>query len=354
MMESSRWNSNYVVSFCIPTYDRADAICRVVTQILSCSDARFQVVVSDNNSTDPTWERLSAISDTRLKLCKNPYPCTPPHLNWLNALNHGDGRWLYLVMGRDLILADNIPKLIRYLEAAERKKPDVAFIFENYFNHDRCHYYTQKADALNRFVRACHPTGTIFRRDVFMEIPDKEKACRTIDTFPENYFKSEIIRNWNCIELPSTVYKEGQWAWGESVPRSTFDPNPKSLHFFPDRCTKQGIQMMELVASHSLSDAEQDNVFIEKWKQIMYWVSEGGRQVWASNKQCKHYGLTARKVPKKEMLQNILQAYREVNRHYPHMSFRRKRMMLTTMLSRICEMLLVPYYESLKRKLKHI
>lgn len=95
--------------------------------------------------------------------------------------------------------------------------------------------------------------GAIFRKDVFMEIPDKEKACRMIDTFPENYFKSKIIRNWNFID-----------------------------------------------------------VFIEKWKQLMYQVSEELRHVWASNKQCKHYVLCSHRVSKKEMLQKILLASYDV------------------------------------------
>ena len=84
-------HSNYIVTFCIPTYNQADVIWRIVTQILSSPEPRFQVVVSDNGSTDHTWEKLSVISDSRLKLCKNPYSITPPQLNWLNALNQGDG-----------------------------------------------------------------------------------------------------------------------------------------------------------------------------------------------------------------------------------------------------------------------
>lgn len=343
-------NFDYVVSFCIPTYNRADTIYRVVTQILSSTEPRVQVVVSDNGSTDNTWDKLLSITDSRLKVCKNPYPDIPPQLNWLNALNQGDGNWLYLVMGRDLILAANIPQLIRHLEAAERK--GVAFVYENLGNSGGSYrYYTKKADALKRFMALFHPTGNIFRKDVFTTIPNKERACMIIDDYPENYFKSKIIENWNCIELPSIVNKKTGWGWGKSIPRSTFDPDPDSVHFFPNRRIKPMIQMMDLVRRHSLSIAEHDTVFIGLWKMLMYYVSDQFKILCAEKRRCIHYGLSTREVTKKEMLQNIFQAYREVNRHYPNMRFQRKRMMLTAMLDKICEILLNPYYSRLRTKL---
>lgn len=207
---------NYAVSFCIPTYNRSELIWKVVTEILASTESGFQVVVSDNGSTDNTWERLSTISDTRLKLCRNPYAAEPPQLNWLNALNEGDGKWLYLVMGRDLILADHIPELISRLKIAEKKK--VAYVYENYENSQgvtlQCRYYTKKADALQRFMCYAHPTGHIFRKDAFDRISDKEKACMCIDVYFDHYIKSKIIENWNCLELPPIVNKEVGWAWG--------------------------------------------------------------------------------------------------------------------------------------------
>lgn len=344
-------HSNYVVTFCIPTYNQAGVIWRVVTQILSSPESRFQVVVSDNGSTDDTWDKLSAISDPRLKLCKNPYPCTPPQLNWLNALNQGDGKWLYLVMGRDLILTDNITKLIEYLDIAERKK--VAFVYENLgSSKGQYRWYTQKVDALQRFIAPCHPTGEIFRKDVFVTIPNKEKACRVIDSYPENYFKSKIIENWNSMELPSIVNKKTGWGWGTAIPLSKCDTDANSVHWFPNRRIKQVMQMMDLVRMHSLSGAEHDTIFIGQWKNLMYYVSEQFGVLCADEIQCIHRGLSPRKVTKKEMLGNILQAYREVNRHYPHMSFRRKRIMLTAMINRMCKILLNPYYDRFKVQLK--
>lgn len=345
----------YVVTFCIPTYNRVDVIWRVITQILSSPEPRFQIVVSDNGSTDNTWDKLATISDSRLKLCKNPFPSTPGTLNWLNALNQGDGRWLYLVMGRDLILADNIPKLINCLETIERKS-NVAFIYDNIESiseGNEYKYYSKKADALKRFMIPMHPTGSIFRKDVFRSIPDKERACNVIDTFPENYFKSTIIEKYKSMEIPSIVNKKPGWAWGERIPRSTFDLNPNSLYWNPKRKIKQCIQTMELVSRNTLSIAEHDMLFQWEWEILMSEVSTNFKErMMDKKKYTYHYGVQPRNVTKKEMITNILQAYCEVSRHYRHMSFKRKRMLLSTMMDKFCKILIDPYYSRLKIRIK--
>ncbi|MBQ9575034.1 MAG: glycosyltransferase, partial [Synergistaceae bacterium] len=41
-----------VVSFCIPVYNNAEAAVKIVNSLLSSSDMRFEVVVSDDASTD--------------------------------------------------------------------------------------------------------------------------------------------------------------------------------------------------------------------------------------------------------------------------------------------------------------
>ena len=58
-----------LVSICIPTYNRAEKLQRAVTAILNCDYPNFEIVISDNASTDGTrilcesW----ATSDTRIR-----------------------------------------------------------------------------------------------------------------------------------------------------------------------------------------------------------------------------------------------------------------------------------------------
>ena len=86
----------------------------------------------------------------------------------------------------------------------------------------------------------------------------------------------------------------------------------------------------------------------------MLYVSDDLAHAYVDGVTCIHYGVKPRKVTKKEMLGNILQAYREVSHHYPHMSFRQKRKMIGTMINKMCKILLNPYYDRLKDQLKKI
>lgn len=353
--------SSYIVSFCIPCYNSADLVFRVVTQILKCKDERFQVVVSDSSSSDDTLKRLYSIKDTRLKICvTQPIPA---EMNFLNALNCGDGEWLYLVMGRDLILADSIPKLIDLLNMISSKK-DIAFVKDQATTqkkYDKIQYYDSKADALKRFiVDLSHPTGAIFRRDVFSKIPNKEIACKIFSVHAEVFWISKILENWKSCELPAIVNKKLGWAWGASIPRSTVSTNPNSLYWFPAQKTLFSIKVMDMLSKHSLTPAEHDMLFIAQWKGLMYSVSTELKDRFSGRKRRStllHYGLDPHmitNITKKEMCQNILQAYREVSHHYPHMSFRRKRKMLTAMEDKMCEISLNPYYNNFKIRLKSI
>jgi glycosyltransferase involved in cell wall biosynthesis len=59
---------NPKISIGIPTFNRRDYMLATVQSALEQTYANIEVIVSDNASTDDTWEHLKAISDPRLKL----------------------------------------------------------------------------------------------------------------------------------------------------------------------------------------------------------------------------------------------------------------------------------------------
>ncbi len=60
-----------VLSIGISSYNNNKWIFELVSQIFQSKDERFNVVVSDNCSTDGTYEKLGKIEDKRLKLFQN-------------------------------------------------------------------------------------------------------------------------------------------------------------------------------------------------------------------------------------------------------------------------------------------
>ena len=56
-----------VISVVIPTYNRADKVCRAVKSVLNQSFADFEVLVMDDGSTDNTCEVVKGFDDPRIK-----------------------------------------------------------------------------------------------------------------------------------------------------------------------------------------------------------------------------------------------------------------------------------------------
>ena len=76
---------NPIVSFCIPVYNNAEGAVKIVNSLLTSTDERFEVVVSDDNSSDNVRELLSGINDERFRYFRNDKNLGA-HKNWEHSL----------------------------------------------------------------------------------------------------------------------------------------------------------------------------------------------------------------------------------------------------------------------------
>jgi glycosyltransferase involved in cell wall biosynthesis len=117
------------VSIIIPTYNRANYLCQSVESALAQDYDDFEVIVSDNASSDNTPERIGKYSGNRkLKYFRNDrnLGMVP---NWRKALyEYANGDWT-LVLDDDDYLIDNsyVSKAMRLLE----KEKDIVAIHAN-------------------------------------------------------------------------------------------------------------------------------------------------------------------------------------------------------------------------------
>ncbi|MDE7240055.1 MAG: hypothetical protein K2N41_10160, partial [Lachnospiraceae bacterium] len=179
--------SDFIVSFCVPVYENAEVAYRIASDLLENPDERFQVVMSDGQSKDDTVLRLLEIKDRRLKVCVNQEGAAAT-LNWYNALENGDGRYLYLVMGRDKLRANGITYLIEQLLWAQRQ--GIALMKDRADHRGELSRY----DAYYFFCMQDHPTGIIFERKSFRNIIKRKSYFETDEIFPEIGIACELIR----------------------------------------------------------------------------------------------------------------------------------------------------------------
>jgi glycosyltransferase involved in cell wall biosynthesis len=91
-----------LVTIAIPTYNRADLLKKCVTAAMAQSYQRFEILVSDNASTDHTIEALKSFDDSRLRVLRQEsnIGLVP---NWNACIAQAKGEYIVFVSDDDWI-----------------------------------------------------------------------------------------------------------------------------------------------------------------------------------------------------------------------------------------------------------
>ncbi|HQQ67063.1 MAG TPA: glycosyltransferase family 2 protein [Thermotogota bacterium] len=114
------------VSILIPVYDRKELIGETVDSALAQTYSDFEVVISDNCSTDGTWEVLQtyAEKDDRVKVFRNERNIGPVR-NWKRCIDEARGEYGKILWSDDLIAPNFLEKTLPYLDS----DPGAGFVF---------------------------------------------------------------------------------------------------------------------------------------------------------------------------------------------------------------------------------
>ena len=330
--------NSVIVSFCVPAYNNSEGAIKIVEALLSSEDSRFEVVVSDDASTDDTQKLLSQIHDSRFRYYRNEKNLGA-HKNWEHSLELGRGEWLYIIMGRDMVQGENIPGLIERLEYA--RDNNITFLKDG--GHQRDGFSVSEGiEAMKNFITYNHPTGCIFKADLFREIPDRTRYFEISDMYPELYVMRDLLLKGKGAYIHSGV-DFGGFVTDKAKVKSTVDTSKDiySTYFAPVRRTKQffeQLDMIEIDLAGKFTAEELDDYFKRKYTQLLDHVSYRWR-IWCRDPvQMSHYGHEVRHISIREMNRNILQAYRDTKSHimkngtYSHL---RERIMRSVTLKKI-------------------
>lgn len=128
------------ISVCLLTYNHVDLIESTLRSILAQTIDGYEILVSDDRSSDGTWEQILAVArdDPRVTPLR-----TPRNLGMAGNANfaagHASRPYLALLHHDDLYRSDLLEKWAGVLE----RNPDVLFVFNQYGRHGRSDSYTQ-------------------------------------------------------------------------------------------------------------------------------------------------------------------------------------------------------------------
>jgi len=163
-----------LVSFCIATFQRCAILVELVQEILSVYSDKIEVVICDDHSQDDSVERLRQIQDSRLKIFvnQNNLGSLP---NMCEALEKGEGEYLFYVNDRDNVDPFKIKTLLEILECLKNDNVAYAKCIPEQYGKQRYCIFKEGEEALTEFACAIdHPTGFIFKREIWHKIKKRK------------------------------------------------------------------------------------------------------------------------------------------------------------------------------------
>ena len=112
------------VSICIPTYHQAPYIRQAVASALSQEFDDFEVVISDDQSTDDVRSYLLSLNDGRLRIVRPRHHLSMAE-NWAFCVSQSHGTYFNILSNDDVLYQSYATKLSSMLDA----HPEVAFAY---------------------------------------------------------------------------------------------------------------------------------------------------------------------------------------------------------------------------------
>jgi glycosyltransferase involved in cell wall biosynthesis len=221
------------ISVCLLTYNHVAVVESTLDSVLAQSVTGFELIVSDDGSTDGTFELLSrrAERDPRITLVRTPRNLgMPGNANF--AARHARRPYLALLHHDDLYRADLLEKWQRVLA----RHPDVGFVFNAYAKHGSTHVWALPPSAERlpgrEFLEqrlfpdwGCPVRGTaLIRRSEFEAVmgmreefgllADVDLWMRLAARAAVGYVPEPLIavRQERPADYPE-AYQDGVWSW---------------------------------------------------------------------------------------------------------------------------------------------
>ncbi|MBI2604804.1 MAG: glycosyltransferase [Deltaproteobacteria bacterium] len=113
-----------LVSVVIPTYNRRAYIANTVRSVLNQTFGDFEVLVSDDGSTDGTEDVMAEITDPRVKYVKRPHAGRPAIVR-NHAIRRAQGKYVAFLDSDDLW----IPRKLELQVEMARRNPDAGIVY---------------------------------------------------------------------------------------------------------------------------------------------------------------------------------------------------------------------------------
>lgn len=212
-------NEDIVVSVCIPVYNQISMVRECISKILELNSSKFEIVVSDDCSSQPVEEMLLEINDQRIKYYRNMENLGHDR-NILAAFSHAQAKYAFLLRTRDFILPEGLEKIIELLE---NKNHDVAYLTTNAYDSNNIPKLVYKNQIYNKGAEALlahqklyiHPSGSIYNISM-LNIKEIQEYINCIGATKRNFTVHSLIRLALSMKGDFETYDFYSWIYADT------------------------------------------------------------------------------------------------------------------------------------------
>lgn len=283
------------LSICIPTYNRSIQLEELVRSLLEVDSNDFEVVITNNCSTDNTLLMLNGIKDERLVVYNNSSP-VPAYYNMILSIFNSQGKYALYCNDRDVIFTE---RLIPFIDFLKQHEYSFLHIVKNYGTPSFSLIEFEKGfDSLIHLPYCDHPTGMVYNLELVRKHINKEVYTKYVPS----------VYTWCFLCRDLVVYEKAAkydiYLWDERP--SIYKVQSASGAIFKGQLffdTGKTIDFMKSVVAHlignphfSLTVEQQKELIISVFVSLSQRVMDKKRY-YADNRECAHYGIRPRFVP---------------------------------------------------------
>ena len=115
-----------IVSICVPTFNGVVTVSETIQSILRQSFQQWELVISDDESTDNTLTKIKEFDDPRIRIISRRQRTTPAD-NWNHCIEHAQGKYIKVMGQDDLLLSHCLESEVEIMDQASNG--DFSFCF---------------------------------------------------------------------------------------------------------------------------------------------------------------------------------------------------------------------------------
>ncbi len=191
-----------LLSVCIPTYNRSLILKRTIENLIKLDSNDFEIVVSDNGSTDSTQEILHNIVDPRVSISRNEKNMGFVY-NCINVLENSNGKYCMLLSDEDDAELGNVLKVLKsFIDV------DPFVVKGNHFDY----YSDSVKNSFKTFAfRFAYMSGIVFKRNEidFLDLKAEfnKEGNGYLHVYPHIYLTNQLLLKGSVFTTRIPFYR---------------------------------------------------------------------------------------------------------------------------------------------------